>query len=54
MGERRLLPYQEHMVQQFQVASGALPAVAQGSKPHIRGHFWVVGSFLCHRVIRQL
>lgn len=48
---RQLPPYQQHVVQQFQVAIGTFPAIVQGSKPHIRGHFWVVGCFLYHRVI---
>lgn len=51
MKSRQLPPYQQHVVQQFQVAIGTFPAIVQGSKPHIRGHFWVVGCFLYHRVI---
>lgn len=41
-----MTPYQQHMVQQLQVAICTLPAIVQGSKPHIRGHFWVESCFL--------
>lgn len=43
-------PYQQHMIQQLQVTIGTLPAIVQGSKPHIRGHFWVESCFLFIRV----
>lgn len=39
-------PYQQHVVQQLQVTIGTLPAIVQGSEPHIRRHFWVESCFL--------
>lgn len=38
--------YQQHVVQQLQVAVGTFPTIVQRSKPHIRCHFWVESCFL--------